>query len=85
MAQVKATSTAGTLDGCRNRVNLLSAEAKLQQARLARSQGHDPRPMFETVVDLCEGEAASVVDNEPWKALRAEADSELARLKAQRA
>ncbi len=82
---VKLLSAARTLDGCRNRVNLLSAEVNLQHARLARSQGRDPRPMLDAVLAMCRGEAARVADNEPWTVLRAEADSERARLDAQRA
>ncbi|MHC4415997.1 MAG: protein kinase domain-containing protein [Planctomycetota bacterium] len=69
------------LEGCPNRAHLLAAQTMLERARLARSHGGDPRSDLEAVMALCRDEGAQVSDNEPWEAIRREAERELDRMK----
>ena len=70
---VETLQGALNLVGCPNRVKLLTAQARLEQARLTRARGHDPRPELEAVMDFCQTAGARVADNQPWEAIRAEA------------
>lgn len=74
---VETLEAARNLEGCPNRVNLLTATAKLAWARRARADGGDPRPKLESVIAFCNTEGARVRDNEPWEAIRVEAEREL--------
>ncbi len=77
---IETLRAALTLEGCPNRVNLLTAQARLECARRARSEGRDPRPELEAVLEFCQTQGAQVSDNRPWMAIRHEADRELSRL-----
>ena len=79
-AAITTLDGAGELGGCGNRVNLLTATAQLEGARQARTGGRDPRPQLEAVMTFCSDAGALVSDNQPWEAIRAEAEKELAQL-----
>ncbi len=76
LAAGETLAAAKDLEGCPNRVNLLSARAELERARQARARGDDPAPLIEAVLDRCRHEAAMVSDSAPWDAVRAEAEAE---------
>ncbi len=80
VAAINTLSGAGELGGCGNRVNLLTATAQLECARQARTGGRDPRPQLEAVMTFCDDAGALVKDNEPWEAIRIEAEKDLAQL-----
>ncbi len=71
---------AGDLAGCPNRVNLLTATANLERARQVGAAGGDPRPQLEAVMSFCQDAGARVSDNEPWEAIRIDAERALALL-----
>lgn len=71
---------ASELEGCPNRVNLLTAQINLERARRAQSHGRDNRPQLEAVVEFCRHQGDQVSDNEAWEVIRAEAERELALL-----
>ena len=77
---IETLRAALTLEGCPNHVNLLTAQARLECARRARSEGRDPRPELEAVLEFCQTQGAQVSDNRPWVTIRHEADRELSRL-----
>ncbi len=79
-AAITTLDGAGELGGCGNRVMLLTATAQLESARQARAGGRDPRPQLDAVMTFCSDAGAQVSDNEPWEAIRIEAEKELARL-----
>ncbi len=79
IAAIDLLRGARSLDGCPNRLNLLSATANLELARHSRAGGDDPRPQLEVVIRLCDNEGAKVPDNEPWEAIRVAAEREMAR------
>ena len=80
VAAIDILRGAKSLAGCPNRLNLLTATANLEWARHARAGGADPRPQLEVVIRLCDHEGANVTDNEPWEAIRVEAEREMAKL-----
>ncbi|MCZ6597478.1 MAG: protein kinase [Planctomycetota bacterium] len=65
------------LDGCQNRVSLLTAMTKLELGLSARKRGADSRPYLDEVLDLCQ-ESSRVTNSPHWKALRSRAETELA-------
>ncbi len=75
---VQTLECARNLIGCPNRVNLLTAQARLELARMARARGDDARPQLEEILDFCQSACAQVSDNQPWEAIRAEAASLIA-------
>ena len=77
---ISTLEDAKELDGCSNRVNLLTARVTLEQARLAVASGRDPRALLEGVLEFSRDQLALVSDNQPWEAVSAEAEEELARL-----
>ena len=79
-AAITTLEGAGELGGCANRVKLLTATAQLECARQVRTGGRDPRPQLEAVMIFCSDACAQVSDNEPWEAIRIEAEKELAQL-----
>ncbi len=80
IAAIDILRGARSLEGCPNRLNLLTATANLEWARHARARGADPRTQLEVVIRLCNHEGANVADNEPWEAIRVEAEREMAKL-----
>ena len=80
VSAIDTLAGAGDLAGCPNRVNLLTATANLERARHVGAAGGDPRPQLDTVMSFCRDAAAHCTDNEPWEAIRIEAERELARL-----
>ena len=77
---ISTLEDAKELDGCPNRVNLLTARVTLEQARLAVASGRDPRALLEGILEFSRDQLALVSDNHPWEAVSAEAKEELARL-----
>ncbi len=80
VSAIDTLAGAGDLAGCPNRVNLLTATANLERARQLRAAGRDPRPQLDTVMSFCQDACAHVTDNEPWEAIRTEAERVLAQL-----
>src|SRR5690606_21946027 len=75
-----ALAAAGDLDGCGNRVELLTARAYLQRARHARARGDDPRADLALVLEYRGAPQATTHDNGPWVEVLEAAAAELAAL-----
>lgn len=74
---LEALDMARSMRGCQNRVNLLTARTRLERARRLAASGSDPTRDLSVVIEMCRGEPARVRDNQPWLALRAEAERAL--------
>jgi tetratricopeptide (TPR) repeat protein len=79
LSALETLQAAIELEGCPNRIKLLTAATKLEVAGQVREQGRDPRPDLEAVMALCDDEGARVSDNEPWLEIRAAAERALRR------
>ncbi len=73
-----ALAAAGELEGCMNRVELLTARAYLQRARHARARGGDPRGDLARVLGYRDDDQANTPDNGPWVDVLRAAEAELA-------
>ena len=61
------------LDGCGNRVKLISARVSLERVRLAHERGGDAHAILTPVIEMCAG-VESIPGNEAWHAIRDEAE-----------
>jgi tetratricopeptide (TPR) repeat protein len=71
---------AGALGGCQNRLDLLSAVARLRRAQRTARAGGDPRHDLMRVLAHRESEPLRVDDPGPWRDVILEAERELTRL-----
>ncbi|MHC4447226.1 MAG: protein kinase domain-containing protein [Planctomycetota bacterium] len=69
VSAVEILQTAKDLPGCPNRVNLLTAQVRLEQARQANADADAARGQLESILAFCATEAEAVSESEAWMAL----------------